>query len=180
MRFGLKGIFSVTLLCAALFGVCFAVPDEFGALVLALLTIAAPSVVVSMVVYGRGPWRAFAVGAASGCWLTALVLLTTVYLGIAYAALWTSGELESLNEQPLLGMNVLALMKWVWMLHFGILATLGLLSVLVRRLFAPAEAQAAERARRKLRLEESVEGPFAFRDAEATPGVRRTAAAVER
>jgi hypothetical protein len=77
-QFRIRTLFLATMAAACLFGCLFALPNWMGCSLLAAGTLGFMPAILSGVAFTRGNWRAFWMGAASLCWVTIILNLTTI------------------------------------------------------------------------------------------------------
>ncbi len=86
LQFGLGTMLALTALVAVASSLMFRLPSSVATPLLALLTIALPVVLTAVVIYGRGYWRTFCIGALfpSGAMLVCTSLMLLIHSVSAY------------------------------------------------------------------------------------------------
>lgn len=118
-----------------------AIPGTAGLLVIGTMTVLFVPASVATIVYGRGYWRAFAVGAAVPAGALALLLSGQYMPSVVFAMFFEGGELEEEAYQSL---------KMICAFESMLMASSGLVGAAVRFAFSQADTESTGDAKAAL------------------------------
>lgn len=112
-QFSLLSLVGIILLFSVLLGCTFGLSQQLGLFILQLLSISASSVLITVIVYTRGAFRAFAVGA-----VFPQLFVVVTYSEVGYIDIWSSSQVYATLEYT----RALALVPWIHSIILGIIS----------------------------------------------------------
>jgi len=126
MQYNIRTLLIVTALAATLVWAIFVPPQWAGWIAISALYLLAPSLTLASIVYYRGPWQAFCIGAAP--WMAGIACFDFIYVVGVIRQLNGGGWFEMFSKPD----DQVILMKIYLTVPFLMAAGSGLLAMFIR------------------------------------------------